>query len=191
MSNYLSVGIVYSNKSKEKELSNILKYIRNNEWKLDSLEFSEDYVGDYWMNITEKITDLKVSNAFFNNFFSICKFKKLVKNQTINLSLTYKKLSENDFGFLVQIESTQIYNTGNRENLKNVEMTIIDQLQGFYSASKYAYIFADDEADLEYTYEQIRDKSNPIYSMLIFPHKDDSVEIILASWMLDGLTSRE
>lgn len=87
----------------------------------------------------------------------------LPKDRIINFSLTYKELSENDFGFLIQIESSQVCKTGNRENLKKVKMAIIELLEGLYKVSKYSYAFADEEVDNEYTFEQISSKLSPTY----------------------------
>lgn len=191
MSNCLSVGFIYSKMSKEKELNSILKLISNKLWKLSSLKYSEDSDGNKWTELDTNVTNFDVSDAYFNKFFGVCTFCKPVEeNKKISFELTYEELSKEDFGFLIQIDASQVYEFGNAESLKRAELGIIELAECLYKVSKYSYIFSDDEAEIEYTAEQMKFETDFKYSILIFPKDEDTVEIKLAPWALDGLTSR-
>ncbi|WZU00994.1 Imm64 family immunity protein [Erysipelothrix sp. D19-032] len=192
MSNYLSVGFVYSKMNKEEELNSIMKLIREKSWELSSLKYSEDSKGNKWTELNNNITDFDVSDAFFNKFFSIRSFCKSVdESKTMNFALTYEELSKDNFGFLIQIDASQVYKFGNVESLKKTEIDIIELVECLYKVSKYSYVFSDDEAEIEYTVEQINSETDFKYSILILPKDENSVEIKMAPWTLDGLTTRK
>lgn len=75
------------------------------------------------------------------------------------------------------------------KNFRKIIRMIIIQIKKLRKKLNFNYVFCDTEVNIEYSLCEILEEKTPIYSIVAINHKN-GLEVRLASWEIDGLTSR-
>ena len=190
MGNYISIGIVYSDKNRNDfdiDLNYFITMLKEttkritvsfpkdnsfNEWS--SREF---YPDNYW----EVFSILEQNNMAVGEFvYTFCEKK-------YRLRILVKQDKNKYLGILFEICAEDLINnsTTNTQCITNKIIKFLEKLSGVLN---FAYAFCDNEADIEYSPAEILKMNKAIYSILVLNEGKRDPKVLLGSWCIDGLT---
>lgn len=198
MGSYISIGFVFNElnfeqiKNKLRKLVNLL--IANN-GQLKEMKFSKDIEGMDWVEYSFKnnILTIDLIESLAINYFGELKITSdFLKIGNLNIIVNVEK-EKSYFGFLLEISEAELLKTHNSEEIKFITDKVIDFMIDAHDILDYAYAFCDNEAEIEYSPQEIVSFDRDVYSIIIFysSKKQKEYYIKKSKWNIDGLTSRE
>ena len=191
MSSFISIGFVFDKHQSITVLfSKFIEFLIAR-GVLNKISYSIDENGDNWNEkIIKGYSSYEVTSLMVNNYFGKANITAaILDDKKINFDISISKLQQEDFGFLIEIDIDQLFKVGNREELKNCSSMIITFCETLFNKMDFCYAFCDHEVGIEYTWNEFSQLDKCIYSISIIPQNEKFV-IDLASWEIDGLTSR-
>lgn len=195
MGSYVSIGFVYE-KNREKELveqlEKIIGFLKIKNEDIKRIKYCEDDFGEiecevnlndivYHKNeILKKIVDYFYGEIeFFVDIFEMKKLKMILRIE-----------KEDDLcGITLDIEESDLIHEHTVSNINIVTEKIIDFMIQVNTYLNYDYAVCDNELELKYSPEIIKNMKELKYSVLII--FDGKLKVMKSNWNIDGLTQRK
>ena len=196
MGSSTNIGFVYRKKHStdaENELSMLLEFLISNNGKILTQKYCQDLDGDGWVESNEVAHLLvgDVSSLLVNNYYGQLRMNcDILGKERLDIDLYFKMMEENHFGILLDVADDQIFEPD--ASLEGITNCIIEFMKKVYSISHFDYSFCDNEAQIEYSLQELMSAGRPVYSIVALPDPKSSEELKVtkSDWNIDGLTSR-
>lgn len=193
MGSKISIGLVYENKCRE-DISVYLEKVINgflDKGYIKDFTVSLDNEGNEWIeqNVGEKeVTKTDYDLITTNYYGKINLISNIITSNPKKITVAIEK-SDEYFGFLVDLNEEDLTKNFSLDELEN---KIVDFLLSKFRILNYDYAFCDNEAEIEYSPQEIKQEEE-LYSLLFIPNTKENkkeIEVKKSSWYIDGLTSR-
>lgn len=194
MGSYISIGMVYS--ENVNELHKDIEYLIKN-----NLQLSNEIIVNYPLDEScEKWESKNFEGDEFTDAFLILetfrystgKLRFKINGNIVNIIVSIRRNNRNIQGILFEVpEEDLMKNDYSLKNLNSVTDKIVNILINLLSKIKFDYAFCDNEVDIEYSLDEIEQKKEPVYSVIIKRNTLNEPIIQLSSWNIDGITSRK
>lgn len=192
MSSFIGIGFVFGKTDSTIEsFSKFLSFITR-EGNIKKIAYSTDIDGSNWIEDTslKKCPIGNISSIMIDNYFgNITINAPIFDVKDIDFNVSMSVLAQGDFGFLLEIDIDQLFKVGDKPALEDFTGKIIELCKNIFSEVSYQYSFCDHEVGIEYSWNEFETISEDVYSVVVVPAKEAFI-VKLASWEIDGLTSR-
>ena len=199
MGSYIGIGIVYNSHledSCKRELRQVLNYLNNQEGSIKSIKFSTNVAGNEWIEHS-LINSLEIEdfytpliNGYYGQIHIVCNVFSL---QKVNVYLRIERVDNSYFGLLIDIQEKELLTDNSVVSMSDMEEKIVEFITNLYKTSIFEYAFCDNEAEIQYSPEELQLYNNTAYSIVVLPSVKNKGElsIIKSNWHIDGLSTRE
>ncbi len=198
MASYITVGFVFNGADEQKIISKLqilITDIMQKDSYYKSAKVCKDQDGNNWIELdADHLTDINkytpiLAKGYFGQVDFVTKFFTCEK---IPISVRVEKALDY-FGILIDIEEKDLLKSNVQSILSKVDDHLIEFILNLYNLIEYDYAFADNEAELQYSPNEIQLLNINTYS--IFAKKSISdcksdISVYKSEWYLDGLTTR-
>ncbi len=190
---YISIGLVFNGRefiSKEKTIDTVLLTLKKNGAQIKNCKYSKDPDGENWITIeiNEILNSNNLSQILVNNFNGNISILLPCNDCGLTAIFSFHNIDEDYFGILIEIPERQLLSY-NSDNVAEAEEWAINMISLLYNSAPFSYSFCDNEAEIEYSLEDLADKIETAYSLTVIPEKE-GLQLIKNAWFIDGLTKR-
>lgn len=195
MGNYISIGIVYSDKNIQKINVDILflaRYLLPFCHKI-SVNYPIDNSFEDW---EEKIFEgekglVEAFAILIRKEMSIGKISFKLNDYVYNILVSVRGKDDLFKGILFEIPEKELLQEDySIENQSDITKQIINRILELWNGMEFGYAFCDSEASIEFQQSEIEQIKEPIYSVLLLKRNAIQPTIQLSSWCIDGITQR-
>lgn len=183
MGSYINIGLI-SKKNRNDFINQCIKLIKSfHEFNAISIKFPKDNKYSIWVedDMREYTLDIAMKYCYNCDMTEIlCNFE-LEKYYLENVLVRIRHIQEGVLGILFEIpEENNIF-----QNIDDAEVAIVSFLEKIERLG-FEYAFCDNEANIPIRIEQI----NLDEEYAIFVNYNPNIEVIFATWKIDGLSKR-
>ena len=190
MGSRISIGLVYECNNMIESLEKLIKLLISDNGYIKGFKVSKDEEGNKWIenfDTTTSISDEVYSCLTLGFYGQINLVSDIINLKHKDIVLNIERHSDY-YGFLIDIEESSLID---EDSIIDIATSIINLISDNFMNLRYDYAFCDNEAEIEYSLQEILSNNNDIYCLLFIPNfVENKIEVKKSNWLLDGLTKR-
>lgn len=199
MGSYITTGLVFSGSDVsiiKRKLKDLIIFLSGRSECYKSVKASKDIDGNDWIEFkSDELADIQEAYRFASEGYmgQIDLQTSLITSNEIHVSVRVEK-EEDYFGILVDVAEDDFLKSNDLIVLNAADDLMIKFMSELYVVLEYKYAFCDNEAELQFSPNDIQCLAKEMYSILIIPRNSELnsvTNVFRSNWYLNGLTSRK
>ena len=198
MGSYITTGLVFNGSDVsiiKRKLTDLIMYLSDKSECYKSVKASKDIDGNDWIEFKfDELADIQEAYRFASEGYmgQIDLATSLITSNEIHASVRVEK-EVDYFGILVDFAEDDFLKSNDPAVLNAADDLMIKFMNELYEVLKYNYAFCDNEAELQFSPNEIQCLTKEMYSILVMPNNsgiNSVTNVFRSNWYLNGLTSR-
>lgn len=192
MGAYITTGFVYDvHVAMNKQAKELLLYIKEQGAHIERIKYNHDEEGEQWTDIIRPDSEQvnRLLSAVDEVFYSEIHFASFQLGG-ISMPVVLRFEKETDYKGIIWDCEEEAFAQAGLQNAAQIEQWIETLVQNAARHLTFAYAFADQEAEIEYSPPAFAALEDSPYALTFVRQTDSHIVIRKNTWRVDGMSAR-